>query len=163
MPSEVIALRELVYTRIGIKKAALQFTYANDFEVVQTWRPWDTIERINTLIHGKVYVIGGTPGDKINESRSNMALGEFNVMVGFQHAIVNVDDLAEIDAYVNFVKELDAMCQNEIDVASVSPLFSWTRIAYLRDPDGIPLSFVGLRIENMFEAYFTASYTTIVQ
>jgi hypothetical protein len=161
--NELTILRDTVWTRIGIKKVAAQFTYANDFTHVRTWRPWETLESLKANHpHGKCYVITGTPGTKVNESRANSCLAEFNVMVGFQHIVANIDDMAELDQYVHHVEELDQMCRKEIDVSSLDPLFSWVRTDYIRDPDGIPYNFVGLRDAHTFEAYFTAFYSTVL-
>lgn len=155
-------LRDVVYTRIAVKKAANGFYYANTFALEKTWRPWEQLENLfatDQFPKGKVYVIGGRPGDMMVQSRNpqNLVTRDYPVHVGFQHSITKIEDTAEIDTYANFVEELEETLRLEIDASQ--DLFAFNRLEPMRDPNGIPLSFILMRDYNLFEAYFTAFYT----
>ena len=158
--SILIALRDEVYLRIATKQIATAFYFANDFILEKTWRPWETLENLFDVAQypsGKVYVIGGRPGDMVIGSRSNMVhMRDYPIMIGFQHAIRDITNAAEIDAYANFVEELEETCRIEVDTNLLQIAFS--RIEPLRDPNGVPFSFIQSRDSNLFEAYFTAYY-----
>lgn len=153
-------IRDEVYLRIGVKQGASSFYFANDFVLEKTWRPWETLENLfdaDKYPSGKVYVIGGRPGDLVTTSRANAtAPRDYPVHVGFQHKIVNIADQAEVDNYVNFVEELEETLRLEIDNNELQ--FAFSRIEPIRDPNGVPLSFVLARESNLFEAYFTAFF-----
>ena len=156
--SIVSELRDEVYTRIAAKQAATEFTYGNSFTLVRTWRPYQLLDKLSTdHPTGKVYVIGGSPIGYNNRSRSNTILGEYSVMVGFQKLVADIDSVSEIDGYVDFVQELEDMCRLEVDPT----LFSFSRLEFLRDQDGMPFSFLMLREASLFEAYFTVTYNRV--
>lgn len=156
--SIVSDLRDEVYTRIATKKTNTEFTYSNDFTLERTWRPYQLLEALGSDHPvGKVYVIGGTPIGYGNRSRTNMILGEYSVMIGFQKLVDDITDVTEIDGYVDFVQELEDMCRQEVDPT----LFSFSRLEFLRDQDGMPFSFLMLRDSNVFEAYFTVTYQRV--
>lgn len=158
-------IRDEVYLRIETKRLATDFYYANNFVVEKTWRPWETIEDLadsRQFPSGKLYIIGGRPGDIAIISRSNMTLREYPVGLGFQKWIANTDDTSEIDSYVNFIEELEETCRLQVDSAWNAlnwPSVSFSRLEPMRDPNGVPYSFVGLR-DNIFESYFTAFFTS---
>jgi hypothetical protein len=148
-------LRDAVYTVIAAKQAATEYAYGNDFTLERTWRPYQLLDQMSAdHPTGKVYVIGGTPIGYANLSRTNMVLGEYSVMVGFQRMVTDLNDSAEVDGYTSFVEELEDTCRLEVDPEQ----FSFTRLEFLRDPDGLPLSFIMLRDAHTFEAYFTVFY-----
>lgn len=152
-------IRDEVYLRIETKRVATDFYFANDFVTQKTWRPWETIEDLadpKKFPSGKVYIIGGRPGDIVSNSRTNCSLREYPVGVGFQKHIANSDDEAEITRYVNFVEELEETLRVECDNAWLN--IGFVRLEPLRDPNGVPYSFMGLR-DNIFESYVTAYFT----
>lgn len=152
-------VRDEVYLRIATKRLAGDFYFSNAFVLEKTWRPWETLENLtkaSLFPAGKVYVIGGRPGDIVVESRTNMATREYPVMIGFQHAISNLNDTDEIDAYTAFVEELEETCRVETDNNFLQLQFY--RIEPLRDQNGVPFSFIQQRDANLFEAYFTAYF-----
>lgn len=158
--SQLTIIRDEVYLRFGVKAVADAFYFANDFVLEKTWRPWETLENLfdpNKYPSGKVYVIGGRPGDIATISRGNAVLREYPVHVGFQHCINDIADTAEVDRYVGFVEELEETLRLETDNAWLQIAF--TRLEPMRDPQGDPLSFVLLRENALFEAYFTAFFT----
>lgn len=156
--SIISSIRDEVYTRIAVKKAAADFVYSNSFTLERTWKPYELLDKLGTdHPTGKVYIIGGNPIGYGNESRTNLVKAEYSVMVGFQKLINDVNDLAEIDAYTGFMEELEDVCRTEV----LPDLFSFTRLEYLRDADGVPFSFVMLRDLFTFEAYFTVYYNRV--
>jgi hypothetical protein len=165
-PAEVFLLtRDAVYTAINTKKTAEEFTLNNSFDLKRTWRPWAELERFDPtdgdLKDGRVYVIGARIDDIVNQSRSNMVQVSSPVHVGFQRAISNVDNYEEVDNYVRFLGELIDTCRLLTDITTTLTC-SFSRLEWLRDPDGVPLSFIHLRESHFFEAYFTAYYTSVL-
>jgi hypothetical protein len=162
MPHPVTLIRDEVHLRIGVRKAAEEFTFANNFILEKTWKPFEYLEDLadpEQFPHGKVYVMGGRPGDLINRSRNNTAgPRDHGVMLGFQIVILNPQDDAEIDSYLSFMQELEDVCQKLVNL----PPFSFSRLEYALDPEGMPLSFIMQRKAQTFEAYFTAFYTRMV-
>lgn len=153
--SLITELRDEIYTRIAAKKAATEYVYDNDFTLERTWRPYEQLEKLsNDHPTGKVYVIGGNPIGYTNQSRTQLVLAEYSVMLGFQRFVEDIDDVDEIDGYTDFLEELEDTCRIEVNPEQ----YSFTRLEYLRDPDGLPLSFLGLRDASTFEAYFTVYY-----
>lgn len=156
--SYVSDLRDEVYTMLATKKSNTEFNYGNDFTLERTWRPYELLDKFaGSNPTGKVYVIGSTPIGYANQSRTNMVLGEYSVIVAFQRLVADLDDRDEIDSYVDFVQELEDACRTEIN----HPSFSFTRLEFIRDPDGLPLSFIMLRDASMFESYFTVYYNIV--
>jgi len=64
---------------------------------------------------------------------------------------------------VELEEQLRDVCRKEVDPDQET--FSWLRTEALKDRDDnvTPYSFVGLREAGMFEAYFTAYYTTLLE
>src|SRR5262245_13326750 len=98
MPCDLTQIRDEVYLRINVKKTALGFTFANDFVLEKTWRPWETLEALADpakFPHGKVYILGGRMGDVMNRSRQGTNLAgprEYGVQMGFQIVPKDVND-----------------------------------------------------------------------
>lgn len=161
--SQLTDIRDTVALTIATKQALSSFYYANDFSLTKTWRPWVQLEDLfnaTKFPHGKVYVIGGRPSDFQRLARSGMTQRDYPIQIGFQHAIQDIDDTSEIDAYVNFVEELEETCRLEVDIVWSNIAFS--RLEVMRDPNGIPLAFIQIREVNVFEAYFTAVFTEVL-
>jgi len=159
MSTPVTDIRDAVYTRIALQKALGSFVN-NDFTLEKTWYPYERLEAHNANHpNGKVYVIGQAPGEGINQARSNKVLRrEYPVQVGLQITGVNPADDTTIDTHVQLVEELDNLCIQLVD----PDFFSFLRLEYMADDSGLPLSFMGLREFDMFEAYFTAYYNFVV-
>jgi hypothetical protein len=156
--SLITDLRDSVYLQILTKQTASEYAYGNSFSLERTWRPWDRLETLSRdHPTGKVYVIGGNPVGYVNQSRTQTVLAEYAVMLGFQRYVTDLDDVDEIDSYTGFLEELEDTCRLEV----VPDQFSFTRLEYLRDPDGMPLAFVRLRDAATFEAYFTVYYNRV--
>lgn len=153
-------LRDEVYTRIALKKSLSQFTF-NNFTVQQTHAPYQELVRM-TADHpgGKVYVVAGVPGPLVNTSRTNTGLlREYAVMIGYQKANIDFDDLTANDTLLDFIEELEEMCRTEI----TPTLFSFVRLEPLQDENQVPYDLFTLRNVKMFEAYFTAFFNYVVQ
>lgn len=149
-------LRDLVYLTLGVKKAADEFTF-NNFGIEKTHIPYELLWTLpNDFPGGKVYVVAGVPGDLEVINRQNAtAAREWSVMVGYQKGNVPREDNTVLDTLDNLVSELETMCRLEIDSNSE---FSFTRLEYLKDENGVPFDFYGLREQSLYEAYFTAFY-----
>jgi len=154
MASDAGTIRDEVYTRILVSKAAEWFNF-NDFGTEKTWLPHSTLPELTTdYPNGKVYVIGGAPEDIVIASKTGTNVKEQRVMVGYQRAAVDHQDQALIDDLVELVEMLDHLCLTKVD----QDLFTPVRLEYLKDENEVPFAFMGLRDGNVFEAYFTAVY-----
>jgi hypothetical protein len=154
--SFITSLRNQLYTAIDTRKTASGFTYGNDFTLEKTWRPYQELKLMGSdHPTGKVYIIGGNPIGFSNLSRTNTVLGNYSTMVGFQRLISDITSLSEVDAYTDFLQELEEIC---ISGLLENSSFSFDRLEYLRDPDGLPFAFIGMRDEHTFEAYFSVYY-----
>ena len=167
----LIEIREAIYNRFIAKQAANAWTNLSGFTVEETWRPYQELDKM-TRDHpnGKVYILGLSPSDLINLSRGNTGQIHHPVMVGFQHLIAaklgsDAYD-TEISGYVKFVGELCDAVRLEIDCEGCSPnldgLISFNRIEFLKDPNGLPFSFIMNRDANLFEAYFSVYYSVVL-
>lgn len=147
-----------VYLRIDLKKTLAGFVF-NDFTLEKTWLPTQRLEKMKTdHPGGKVYVIGLAADDGLNKSRTNMSLREIPVQIGFQKQI---DDIADFDALaqlVEFEEQLRDVCRKDVNHDALS----WSRNESLKDENGVPFSFVGLREGGFFEVYFTAFYNYVL-
>lgn len=159
--SLITDLRDDLYLQIAAKKAALEYSI-NTFTLEKTWIPYEELPDL-TRDHpdGKVYLIGGNPIGYGISSRTNLVLGEYSVMIGYQRIpTAQFSDsgfTAEIDSYTDFMEELEETCR--LDVTPSRYVF--TRLEYLRDPDGLPLSYIMLRDTATFEAFFTVVYKRV--
>lgn len=151
-------LRDLVYTTLQVRKAANHFTLNNTFTLEKTWLPFEQLEDLrDDHPNGKLYVVCGARSDMYIRSRSNMGVREYAVNLGFQRYINTVNDIAEIDTYDTFLEEVEGVLQTYV----LHDLFAFSRVQYLKDSEGVPLSFIHLRKNHVFEAYFTAFYTYV--
>lgn len=160
----LIAVRDAVYNRFVAKQAANCWTYNNSFTIERTWIPFEQLDKfVTNHPTGKVYIIGQAPSDLVNQSRANMGLLTHSIQIGFQKKLEQKTAYTEIDPLVKFVGELMDACRLEVDCDDCHPEFpdlaiSFSRIEFLKSPEGLPLSFTMLRQTPMFEAYFTAFY-----
>lgn len=155
MTASNILIRDEVYLRINLKKTLAGFVL-NDWDIEKTWIPFERLETMNE--DGKVYVIGLAANDVDALSRTNMGLREYRVQVGLQVPKVDNQDDSRIDQLVELVEQLETVCRKEVALDG----FSFVRLEYMKDENDVPFSFMGMREADMFEAYFTATYNTIL-
>lgn len=154
-------LRDLVYTRLGVKKAALEFVN-NGFTLVRTWKPEQALDDLNEQHpNGKLYVMGGQYGDINTRSRTDMTLQEFPVMLTYQKFLAGEvnDEVAGygfVDDQLAFIEEIVTMLRKEIGTQSNA--FSFSRLEYAKDENGIPLDFVVLDRSLTFECILVATF-----
>ncbi len=160
MASNVILLRNEIYTRILAKRVANGFSF-NNFSLSKQWRPKVEIEDLElTYPNGILYVIGGPAGDRVVKSRENSVLAEFQVKVGFQKVITDTTDDTAIDALVAFVDdELDEVLRKEV---SQNSDFAFNRLEPEKDEAGVPFNYVNLGAISVFEAYLNVFYQVVL-
>jgi hypothetical protein len=161
MPSITTDLRDLIYAKLLLKQLATEFVI-NDFEIERTYLPYSELSRARVdNPSGKVYLVTGVPGDIVNTSRKNRGIArDISIILGYQICDVKVTDYGTLDDYVFLVEQLDEMCREEIDPSTV---YSFSRLEYLKDENGVPYSFLGLRDNKTFESYFTATFNFTLQ
>ena len=153
MASTLLTIRNLVHAAIDAKKAINGFVF-NNFTTGAAWLPYGKVEDLPAA--GKVWVVGITTDQTPLLSRTNMVAQEIMVQVAFQR-VVNAQDEATLDACVELYEQLMAVARKSVDPTET---FTWLRNECLKDENGTPFSFVGLRQSSIFEAYFTAVYKT---
>lgn len=161
---QLLALRDEVYLRLALRQIAGEFTATNNFTVEKTWRPWTTLEQLKAGTKpGKVYVIGMAPGDLDAQSRARMGPRDFCIQVGFQKSYEDINDAAEGDVYVKLVGELEDVCRCLVYPPDEQNDVAFLRIEFMRDPDGLPMSFTMMRTSFVFEAYFNVYFRVVVE
>ena len=153
--SRIVDLRNEVYTRILLKKTLEQFS-DNDFAIEQTWMPYSRLESL--LPTPKVWIVGGSPGDAPNRSRTNTIMREFCVMIGLQKALPDKNFDSEVDDLCGLLEEIEDTCRLEV----TPDQYSFNRLEYLKDENNVPLSFIMLRRALCFEAYFSIHYNLVI-
>lgn len=127
----------------------------SDFETERTWFPYQHLE--DFPCDGKVWVIGMGSDDETTQSRTNTAKRVFPVQVALQIK-VDPQDLEKIDQLVELHDQLREVCRLEVDLDS----YSWMMNESLKDDNGTPFSFMGLREGSFFEAFFTSQFLTVL-
>lgn len=152
--SRLVDILSEVETRISLKKALGDYSIGTTFTVERSWFP---VERLETLSSehptGKVYIIGMGGDDSPLASRSGAALTELPVQVGYQRQ-VDPQDTATINTLVEFMEQLQDTLRLNVNLRG----YNWVRNETLKDPNGTPFAFMGLRDAAVFEAYFTAFF-----
>lgn len=158
MAAKTVLVATEAYTRILSKKVLLEYSI-NDFNIEQTWLPRERLDQFDTNHpSGKVYVIGQAPGDIGAMSRKpNLTLGTHSVQVGYQRR-VDASNTSLVNDCIELVEQLDDTLRNEFDLTG----YEWTSREYLKDVEtDLPFSFIGLRENAVFEAYFTSFYNNV--
>ena len=130
----------------------------SSFESVRTWLPYSHLEDFPT--GGKVWVVGLGSDDEKTESRTNTTRRMLPVQVALQVQISDPKNSTLIDPWVELHDQLREVCRLEVDPSQER--FSWTNNEAMKDENGLPFSFMGLREGAFFEAFFTATYQTII-
>jgi hypothetical protein len=151
MPKPDRQLRQLVHDAIADRKRQGGYV-VNDFELALTRRPATALGKAPPA--GKVWVVGLAASDQV-VTRSLAFTREIPVQVAVQLVLPDAPEDSEplLDRYEDLEEELRDTART-----LAHEHFSWLRTEPLRDENGVPFSFVGLREYNTFEAFFTAYY-----
>lgn len=144
-------LRQLVHDAILDRKRRGEFV-VNDFELEVTRRPLTLLADAPEA--GKVWIVGLAAGDQI-VGRNKSFTREIPVQIAVQLLLPDAPEKCEAlcDRYEDLEDELRDTART-----LTHQHFSWIRNEPLRDENGTPFSFIGLRQHNTFEAFFTAFY-----
>jgi hypothetical protein len=154
-----IILRNLIYEAILEKKRTDQYV-VNDFEAEQTYYPWQKLEDIPE--HGKVWVLSLASDDRLL-TRNNSFVRDIPVQIGLQHLLRGASP-GELTSEIDRYRELEEQLRDTLRMATVgNNHFDWTRTEALKDENSMPFSFLGMRQQNTFEAYFTSYYKVILE
>src|SRR5690606_7929011 len=150
-------LRGIVFDAIEKRKSDGGFV-VNDFDLEQTHLPHQQLEDIPDA--GKVWVIRLAADDSIL-TRSQSFQREIPIQIGLQKVLCESPREAteEIDRYEELEDELRDCVQLSV---KDHKHFAWTRTQALKDENGTPFNFVGLRQANTFEAFFTAYFKVVL-
>lgn len=161
-------LRTALATKIADQKTAEDYIY-NNFNIEETWLPREKLVDLKKdNPNGKLWLVTSSFDDTPNNTRKKGGLctRECSVMLGYQIAGINSQDLEAMDTIVQLIHEFYESCRklNPDDYPLLdpedfsSPYYQWTGTVAQKDEDGIPYTYTSLQAHNLFEAYFTATY-----
>lgn len=151
MAATTVDLRTLVKDKIAADKTAENFVY-NDFDgPTETYLPVSKLEELNEK--GKVWVIALAKDDTII-TRGRSFQSEIPIQIALQR-LVRDTDVATLDELMELAEQLRISVKDAIPDSSP---FAWLRNEALRDANGTPYHFTGLRERSTFESYFTAIF-----
>jgi hypothetical protein len=154
-----VILRQIIFDAIDEKRRLNQFLI-NDFEIEQTYFPWQRLEDVPEA--GKVWVISLAADDKLL-TRADTFERDIPIQIGLQHKLKGAkpgDMTLEIDRYRELEDQLRDACRLATKDHSH---FDWRRTEALKDESGMPYSFTGMRQNSTFEAYFVAYYHVVLK
>ncbi len=148
-------LRQIICAAIAARQAASEFV-VNDFVLSEgTYLPSQSIE--NAPPAGSVWVIG-LAADDFCVTRSHAFYREMPIQIALQKVITEGDPAKEtalLDLYEDLVDQL----RDTLRLATRDhEHFAWQRTEPLRDENGLPFAYSGLRESHTFEAFFTGFY-----
>lgn len=153
----LVTVEKKIEEKIEARKAAAQYVF-NDFTVQRTALPLTTLEELPAA--GKVYIVGLAPDEQGILTRCNAAETEIPVQIGYQRATIPTDT-ETIDNLKLLTEQLLETVRKDVDPEIAWA--SWLRSIWLKDENGTPFTFMGLREGNFFEAYFTAFFKVAVE
>lgn len=157
MPSTLLTLRNRVVTAIETARLAGSYP-VNDFEVKGEWLPQKNLE--DFAPGGQVWVVGMNYDDSSALTRQNLSQAEYPIAVGIQSKIDPTDD-NRIALLHELEEEIRDTCRKSVTTDD-EEVFAWLRNEALKDENGTPFAFVGMR-QGIFEAYFTAYYQAFLE
>lgn len=149
-------LRQLVHDEILERKRTGRFV-VNDFKLDMTHAPVIGIEDLHPA--GQVWIIALAADDRSPARDPSKFVRDFPVQIALQKRLDDGqpgDPDKTIDLYEDLEDELRDACRNAVRNHSE---LAFVRIEPLKDENGTPFNYVGLREANTFEAFFTAFYT----
>lgn len=155
---ETIDLRRNLALNIEVKRLAGNFSF-NDFTVVETALPFETLASLNKNFSGGKLFLVALPipsEDVLSRPPYNLVKKEVAVLVGFQKGDVNSNDLETIDNLSVFVSEVRTACR-KFDTES----FTFSRSEALKDDNGVPYGYAQLTSARAFDTYFIAYYNLV--
>lgn len=144
-------LRQLVHDAILDRKRRAGYV-VNDFELAMTRRPVTDVGKAPA--GGKVWIVGLAASDQVL-SRDRAFTREIPVQIALQ--LLLPDGVKDSEALLDRYEDLEEELRDTARTLEHEH-FAWLRTEPLRDENGTPFSFVGLREYNTFEAFFTATY-----
>lgn len=126
--------------------ATVQFVN-RDFELHKTYYPDRSLQDIPA--DGIVWVVGLHP-DKSNKSRRHERVWNITLQVVYQIKVKKPQDFDELDVHVQMHEQL---VQAAEDSCLQNDLFTWNGSVGLKDENGLPFNYAGLREAQTFEAF----------
>lgn len=148
--SLINTIRRGVFEAIKAKKnSASPFTF-NNFEIVQTL---DIKEMLETIFERPTVIVQGLNYDAERIVRTPQQIKtEIPVQVAFRYGLIERNETLE-DSLLEMVDELQVVA-----IKVNIPHYTWQRNESLKDDNGMPFTFKGLRENSIFESFFTAYY-----
>jgi len=159
MGASIVDLRDEIFTRISINKIALNYTF-NNFVLEKTYLPRADLDEFDdNFPEGKMYLIT-LANDDISKSRSNVIIRNLPIHIGFQRRVNDVNDVATLDTFMEFMDEIKDTCRKEIDTSDND--YSFRSLDSLRSDEDTPYEFEQLRQLGLFEMFFTTRYDIVL-
>lgn len=157
--SPMILIRQAVYTAIETARDAGLYTLGKEWSLDWAYMPYTELPDMDPK--GQVWVLGLAADDEQKQSRANLTQKEIPVQVALQKLVGSPDDKEHIDRLILMEEQLRWTVRKAVDITEEE--FSWIRTESLKDDEGTPFSFMGLREGNVFEAYFTAYFRHVME
>jgi hypothetical protein len=155
MTIPALDLRDILTAAIIAAKDA-ETLPQNNFEVKKSYLPSEIVTELPA--NGLVTVIA-LGWDEELKSRNQTNNQEPRVQVAFQKGLQNAD-VDTIDPLVILVDALRYLCKSTFKTHA---FYTWMRTDTLKDENGTPFHFVGLRESLVFEAMFTLTFQVTME
>jgi len=158
MSGSLVTLRNRVFDTLENKRVAGDFIF-NNFEVIKTYLPFVSLEDLAEN-NGRLYIIGlafdyDAPATRTTAGTRN----EIPIQVAFQKVVTDPQNIEEMDKLVDLVEGFYEACRKDVvDEDDDKVPYQWLRNEALKDENETPFAYMGLRKDNVFEAYFSAVY-----
>jgi hypothetical protein len=149
-----IEIRDALLAGINAKKTANGFTY-NDFAT--DWSNQPVTDLAEFPAEGKVWIVVLASDDEQSESRiRNICKKYVPVQVAIQRQCDQGDKTLQ-DTMVTLEDQIREYLRTEFTLAG----WQWCKCEALKDDNGTPYSYMGLREVGIWETYFTATFLFI--
>lgn len=129
-------------------------------DVQGSWNPRSSVEQLKA--DARIWVIGLAYDDAENLDRNNLTTRTIPIQIAIQAALPQDGD--RLDSEISKWVQLDEIVRDLIRHRDTPPdAYTWLRTESLKDPNGTPFAFSGLRQGSFYESYFTAYFKVVVQ
>lgn len=157
MASPTVVLRGLVKDAIEAAKTDAtpiigEALVETGFSLAESYLPSTQVKDVPEA--GQVWIVALAKDDGIL-TRGRSFQSEIPIQVAFQKLVKTSEGTGPLDTLVELSEQLRKLAKQAVRERSD---FAWLRNEALRDGNGTPYHFTGLRDRSTFESYFTAFY-----
>jgi hypothetical protein len=155
--SRIQSLRSYLACLVKTKRDLKQYAY-NDFVIKETYYPRSELA---TELEPGFWWFMGLSSDEALLTRGRTATEDLPIHFGFQR-YVDVDSLATMDLMTLLVEQVKHTIRLDRSIELDGQVYAWQRNESIKDPNGLPVSYMGLRNGKIYETYFTAYFRTVL-